>query len=56
MRLIAVQLLKKGESAGVDNILPELVQAGREDVIIASRQSAARFGGQEDGQPHGPSP
>ena len=31
----AVQSLKKGESAGVDNIPAELVQAGREDVITA---------------------
>ena len=29
----AVQLLKKGNSAGVDNIPAELVQAGGEDVI-----------------------
>ena len=28
-----VQSLKKGKSAGVDNILPELVQAGGEGVI-----------------------
>ena len=31
----AVQLLKKGKSAGVDNIPTELVQAGVEDVITA---------------------
>ena len=31
----AVQPLKKGKSAGVDNILPELVQAGGEGVITA---------------------
>ena len=31
----AVQSLKKGKSAGVDNILVELVQAGGEDVITA---------------------
>ena len=31
----AVQLLKKGKSAGVDNIAAELVQAGGEDVITA---------------------
>ena len=30
-----VQLLKKGKSAGVDNIPAELVQAGEEDVITA---------------------
>ena len=31
----AVQSLKKGKSAGVDNFPAELVQAGREDVITA---------------------
>ena len=31
----AVQSLKRGKSAGVDNIPAELVQAGREDVITA---------------------
>ena len=31
----AVQELKKGESAGVDNIPAELVQTGGEDVITA---------------------
>ena len=31
----AVQLLKKGRSAGVDNIPADLVQAGGEDVITA---------------------
>ena len=31
----AVQSLKKGKSAGVDNVPAELVQAGGEDVIIA---------------------
>ena len=31
----AVQLLKKGKSAGADNMPAELVQAGREDVITA---------------------
>ena len=29
----AVQLLKKGKSAGIDNIPAELVQAGEEDVM-----------------------
>ena len=33
----AVQSLKKGKSAGVDNIPAELVQAGVEDVITALR-------------------
>ena len=31
----AVQLLKKGKSAGVNNVPAELVQAGGEDVITA---------------------
>ena len=31
----AVQSVKKGKSAGVDNILAELVQAGGEEVITA---------------------
>ena len=31
----AIQLLKKGKSAGVNNIPAELVQAGGEDVITA---------------------
>ena len=31
----AVQSLKKGKSAGVDNVPAELVQAGGEDVITA---------------------
>ena len=53
---VAVQSLKKEKSAGVDNIPAELVQAGGEDVITPSRQSATRFGRQESGQPHGPSP
>ena len=41
---VAVQSLKKGKSAGVDNTPAELVQAGGEDVITALRQSAKRFG------------
>ena len=53
---VAVQLLKKGKTAGVDNIPAELVQAGEEDVSPLSRQSATQFGRQENGQPHGPSP
>ena len=52
----AVQSLKKGKSAGVDNIPAEMVQAGGEDVITALRQSATRFGRQENGQPLGRSP
>ena len=31
----AVQYLKKGKSAGIDNITAELVQGGEEDVITA---------------------
>ena len=46
----AVQSLKKGKSAGVDIIPAELVQAGGEDVNIASRQYATISGSQEDGQ------
>ena len=52
----AVQSLKKGKTAGVDNIPAELVQAGEEGVSPLSRQSATQFGRQENGQPHGPSP
>ena len=48
----AVQSLKKGKSAGVDNIPAELVQAGGEDVITAFTTICR----QENGQPHGPSP
>ena len=51
----AVQSLKKGKSAGVDNISAELVQAGGRMYLPLSRQSATRFGRQENGQPHGPS-
>ena len=47
----AVQSLKKGKSAGVDNIPAELVQAGGEDVITAITTIC-----NENGQPHGPSP
>ena len=52
----AIQSLKKGKTAGVDNIPAELVQAGGEDVITSLRQSVTGFGRQENGQPHGPSP
>ena len=31
----AIQLLKKGKSTGVDNIPPEMVKTGTEDVITA---------------------
>ena len=49
----AVQSLKKGKSAGVDNIPAELVQAGAEDVITALTTICNRQG---KGQPRGPSP
>ena len=52
----AVQSLKKGKSAGVDNIRAELVQAGGEDVITASQQSEIRSGRLENGKHHRPSP
>ena len=52
----AVQLLKKWKSAGVDNIPAELVRAGGEDVITALTTICDKFGRQENGQPHGPSP
>ena len=37
----AVQLLKKGKSAGVDNIPAELVQTGGEDVITILQHDLA---------------
>ena len=52
---VAVQLLKKGKSAGVDNIPAELVQAGRENIITTLTKSATKFGKQENGQHCGPS-
>ena len=45
----AVQSLKKGKSAGVDNIPAELVQAGGEDVIIAPTTTCNKIGRQENG-------
>ena len=39
----AVKLLKKGKSAGVDNIPAELVQAGGEDVITALMAICNKF-------------
>ena len=54
-----VQSLKKGKSAGVDNIPAELVQAGGEDVITALTTICNRIwhnGRQENGQPRGPIP
>ena len=52
----AVQSLKKGKSAGVDNIPAELVQAGGEDIITALTTICNKIGRQENGKPHGPSP
>ena len=53
----AVQSLKKGKSAGVDNIPAKLVQAGGEDVITALTTICNRIlqTGDRNGQPHGPS-
>ena len=50
----AVQLLKEGKSAGVDNIPAELVQAGGEDVITTLRTICNKIS--QNGQPCGPSP
>ena len=47
---IAVASLKKGKSAGVDNIPAELVQAGGETMI---QRSVTESGEQENGLPHG---
>ena len=52
----AVQSLKKGKSAGVNNIPAELVQAGGEDVITALTTVCNKIWQKENGQPHGPSP
>ena len=52
----AVQLLKKGKTAGVDNIPAELVQAGGEDVITALTTICNKICRQKNGQPHRPSP
>ena len=46
---IAVTSMKKGKSAGVDNIPAELVQAGGETMIDVLTES----GEQENGLPHG---
>ena len=51
----AVQSLKKGKSAGVDNIPAEQVQQVEKKQSLLSQQSAARSGTQENGQPLGPS-
>ena len=47
----AVQSLKKGKSAGVDNIPAKLVQADGRMQSPLSRQSATRSGSQENSQP-----
>ena len=52
----AVQSLKKGKSAGVDNIPAKLVQADGRMQSPLSRQSAIRSGKLENGKPRGPSP
>ena len=52
----AVQSLKKGKSAGVNNIPAELVQAGGEDVITALTTVCNKIWQKGNGQPHGPSP
>ena len=51
----AVQSLKKGKSAGVDNIQAELVQAGGEDVITALTTICNKIWQTGNGQLHGPS-
>ena len=48
-----LQSLKKGKSAGVDNIPTELVQAGGGGTALTT--IAIRSGRLENGQPHGPS-
>ena len=45
----AVQSLKKGKSAGIDNIPAELVQAGGEDVITALTTICNKIYRQENG-------
>ena len=49
----AVKSLKKGKSAGVDNITLELVPAGGETMIDIYSISAIRSGGLESDQHHG---
>ena len=49
-----VQSLKKGRSAGVDNIPAELIQAGGEDVITSFTTVCNKIW--QNGQLHGPSP
>ena len=50
---IAVASLKKGKSAGVDNIPAELFQAGGETLIDVLQRSVIGSGKQEDGLSHG---
>ena len=50
---IAVASLKKGKSAGVDNIPAELVQAGGETMIDVLTQICNRIWKQENDPPHG---
>ena len=53
----AVQSLKKGKSAGVDNIPVDVVQAGGKDVItVLTTICRVRSGTLENGQHRGPSP
>jgi len=49
----AVRSLKKGKSAGADNIPAELVQAGGEAMISALLRICNKSGRQENGQHHG---
>ena len=50
---IAVASLKKGKSAGVDNIPAELVQAGGETMIDVLTEILTGSGEQDNGLPHG---
>ena len=52
----AVQSLKKGKSARVDNIPAELVQAGRKDLITALTTICNKIWQTGEWKPHGPSP
>ena len=50
---IAVSSLKKGKSAGVDNIPAEFVQAGGETVVDVLTEICKGSREQENGLPHG---
>ena len=52
----AVQSLKKGKSAGVENIPAELVQAGGEDVITALMTICNKIWQTGEWPTRGPSP